>query len=361
MIHLNSRLLFETRALGHFQPNMRVLEVGTEARPSSCERIVQDAVGVASWETADVGGTADHQMPNDYVIPLEDGSYDAVVAGSGIEHVREPWLWFRELARVVRHGGLLVLLAPASAPFHPGLNDYWRVSPDALLNLADEADLDVIDCRLESLEPPLTRRSFPGEDRDTLTLGRGFKGRLRRFLGWPQPLGYDTILVARKRAAGPPRTTPYWPPPGHYYSPIPDLAEVRRRRAELFGPMPDAVPGIDLRPEAQLSLLRRFAELHHELPFGDRPTSTLRYGFQNGVFEHGDGTVLYSMLRAHAPRRYVEIGSGWSSALALDVRDRFLNGKLEITLIEPNPGSTDEEQGDALRRGHSGSARPDCG
>jgi hypothetical protein len=128
-----------------------------------------------------------------------------------------------------------------------------------------------------------------------------------------------------------------WPPAGHYYSPIPDLDEVRRRQSELFERIPETVPGIDLRADAQLALLPDFAKLHAQMPFGDQPRDGLRYGFRNGVFEHGDGTVLYSMLRTLRPSRYLEIGSGWSSALALDVRDRFLAGHLECTLIEPFP------------------------
>lgn len=134
------------------------------------------------------------------------------------------------------------------------------------------------------------------------------------------------------------QSTPQWPPPGHFYSPIPDLDDVRRRYNELFNVTPSAIPGIDLRPDEQLQLLPKLAAFASELPFGELPTERCRYGFANGVFEHGDGTILYCMLRHLAPRRYIEIGSGWSSVLALDARDAAPElAALECTLIEPYP------------------------
>jgi predicted O-methyltransferase YrrM len=43
------------------------------------------------------------------------------------------------------------------------------------------------------------------------------------------------------------------------------------------------------------------------------------------------------MLLHLRPRRYFEIGSGFSSALVADVRDRHFDDDLEMTLVEPNP------------------------
>jgi hypothetical protein len=43
------------------------------------------------------------------------------------------------------------------------------------------------------------------------------------------------------------------------------------------------------------------------------------------------------MLRWSQPRRLIEVGSGFSSALVLDTNDRFLHGELQCTFIEPYP------------------------
>ncbi|WP_157631331.1 class I SAM-dependent methyltransferase [Catelliglobosispora koreensis] len=129
-------------------------------------------------------------------------------------------------------------------------------------------------------------------------------------------------------------TGPY--PPGHWHSPLPDLEEVRRREAQLFT-SPATLPGIDLRTQEQLALLPEFAELAAQMPFELEAQDGLRYQLRNKWFANGDGVVLYCMLRKLKPARYVEIGSGWSSALALDVNDLFLGKSMKFTFIEPNP------------------------
>ena len=43
------------------------------------------------------------------------------------------------------------------------------------------------------------------------------------------------------------------------------------------------------------------------------------------------------MLRDLRPRRYLEVGSGFTTALAMDVNERFFDGDLTITAIEPYP------------------------
>jgi SAM-dependent methyltransferase len=203
-MHPNSWLLFETYAAQHFVPEMRVLEIGPDVRPSRYERLIESKVGNVRWEAADIAGSPEHLMAGEYDIPVPDGTFDAVVAGQVIEHVRKVWLWMKEVARVVRPGGLVVIIAPVSWPFHEAPIDCWRIYPEAMRTLADEAGLEVVECRFESLEPPRTRRSYPGGNRDNLDPDRSMKARLRKLLGWPQPAAFDTILIAR-RPSGPVR------------------------------------------------------------------------------------------------------------------------------------------------------------
>jgi len=142
-------------------------------------------------------------------------------------------------------------------------------------------------------------------------------------------------------------------PPGHYYSPIPDLIDIRRRHAELFEELPPSLPGIDLNPEGQLELLPRLAPFMEDLPFSDDPVQGLRYRFDNEFFGRSDGLVLYGLLRLYRPRTYVEIGSGWSSALVLDTRDLFLNDEVSCIFVEPEPERLDS----LLREGDEGATR----
>jgi hypothetical protein len=47
--------------------------------------------------------------------------------------------------------------------------------------------------------------------------------------------------------------------------------------------------------------------------------------------------MLHLMLRWTRPRKVIEVGSGFSSAAILDTNDRFLDGAVSCTFIEPFP------------------------
>lgn len=126
-------------------------------------------------------------------------------------------------------------------------------------------------------------------------------------------------------------------PDGHFYSPLPDLDELRGRDDDVFRERPD-VPGVELRVDAQLALADELGALVHDQPFSaDAAGDGLRYHFANDYFGHGDGIVLHAMLRRHRPRRVVEVGSGHSSAMMLDTDERFLGSSTQFTFIEPYP------------------------
>jgi hypothetical protein len=126
-------------------------------------------------------------------------------------------------------------------------------------------------------------------------------------------------------------------PPGHFHSPIPDLDEVRRDEALLFGPPPASLPGIDMREDEQLALLRQFAALYPDIPFADEPRPGLRYHYLNPAYSFSDAIMLHCMLRTLRPRQLVEVGSGYSSCVTLDTNQYFLDQGMKTTFIDPNP------------------------
>ncbi|MBL8852196.1 MAG: class I SAM-dependent methyltransferase [Planctomycetaceae bacterium] len=125
-------------------------------------------------------------------------------------------------------------------------------------------------------------------------------------------------------------------PPGHFYSPIPDLDDVGNRQQVVFDRTRRDIPGIDLRWERQIALLRELAQFYGELPFASEPTPGCRYHYNNQTFCQGDAIALYSMLRKLRPQRVVEVGSGFSSAVMLDTAERFLP-ETRFSFIEPYP------------------------
>lgn len=125
--------------------------------------------------------------------------------------------------------------------------------------------------------------------------------------------------------------------PGHYYSPIPSLRDIRPQHNSLFGAPPDRLPGIDLNVPGQLETLDALGTHHAEIPFPDEASDAFRYCFRNPFFGAGDGTVLFCMMRQFKPKRIIEVGSGFLSSLMLDTNERFFDGTIHCTFIEPYP------------------------
>lgn len=123
-------------------------------------------------------------------------------------------------------------------------------------------------------------------------------------------------------------------PPGHYYSPIVDYHTVKNKEYLWEA---SEVPDIDLNVKEQEELLSNFTLFYKDIPWKDRKNIGLIYYFKNDFYSYTDGIVLYSIMRNFSPRRIIEIGSGFSSALMIDTNQLFFKNNIELTFIEPYP------------------------
>jgi predicted O-methyltransferase YrrM len=122
-----------------------------------------------------------------------------------------------------------------------------------------------------------------------------------------------------------------------FYSPIPPIHElpsdIWARRSEL--------PGIEVREDAQLALLRELRASYggawDALP--EQADDPSRFQLRNMTFESVDAEIAYGLFRSVGPKRVVEIGSGWSTLLALEALERnTAEGRPgSITACEPYP------------------------
>jgi predicted O-methyltransferase YrrM len=140
----------------------------------------------------------------------------------------------------------------------------------------------------------------------------------------PKPLirrAVRTARAVRAVAARPPYVTP-----GHYYSPLTARADLDRALSWT------GAPGVDLAEERQAALAARLRDVLAQ------PFPGPRYSAGNRFYGAADAAVYRAMLAHLRPSRLLEVGSGYSTALALDEADadRGLAG-LEITCIEPFP------------------------
>ena len=127
-------------------------------------------------------------------------------------------------------------------------------------------------------------------------------------------------------------------PAGHYYSPIVSTSNIKKRVSEIWAESsPLNINGIDLNSNEQINLVKGFSKFYSELPFSPTKDNLHRYFFENGFYSYTDGIILYSMIRHFEPKRIIEIGSGFSSAVMLDTKEIFFNNNIDLTFIEPYP------------------------
>lgn len=125
--------------------------------------------------------------------------------------------------------------------------------------------------------------------------------------------------------------------PGHFYSPLVSEEFIKAYEKQIFENGNKNLPGIDLNEEGQVELLKEFIPFYDEMPFTEEKQPNLRYYLKNEYFDYSDGFFLHSMIRHFKPKRIVEVGSGFSSAMMLDTNDIFFDNKIELTFIEPYP------------------------
>lgn len=133
-------------------------------------------------------------------------------------------------------------------------------------------------------------------------------------------------------------------PNGHFYSPVTDVQEVKEQESFLWQDRsPEDIKGIDFNESEQLRMLDQIRAFYDEIPFKGSPNSDYRYYFDNPQFSYADGIVLYGILRALKPKKVIEIGAGHSSALMLDVNEKFLDRKMLLSFIEPYPKRLEDQ------------------
>jgi SAM-dependent methyltransferase len=110
---------------------LRVLDVGCGDRPY--ESLLRDAAEIVGFDVpanphADLHGYVD-------AIPADEASFDIVLCLQVLEHVPDPAAAVRELRRVVRPGGRVLLSTHGIYPYHPNPDDPWRWTHEGLERL----------------------------------------------------------------------------------------------------------------------------------------------------------------------------------------------------------------------------------
>lgn len=131
------------------------------------------------------------------------------------------------------------------------------------------------------------------------------------------------------------------PTPVHFYTPIPDLDDLRRRGV---WDRRSALAGIDFNESGQTAALEELGRAHGDecrWPATAADGDPAAFYTDNPHFTFGCAAAAHCVIRRRRPRRVIEIGSGHSSrviaaALAMNARDGA--PPAAYTVIDPFPG-----------------------
>jgi SAM-dependent methyltransferase len=79
-------------------------------------------------------------------IPKADNTYDAVVNTQVLEHVPDPLAVLKELHRVLKPGGVLLLSLPLNAPLHGQPWHYFHFTHYGVFELARKVGFEMVSC-----------------------------------------------------------------------------------------------------------------------------------------------------------------------------------------------------------------------
>jgi SAM-dependent methyltransferase len=89
-------------------------------------------------------GTVDIVLENSLSLPLEANSVDCVLSTQVLEHVPEPEEYLKEVSRVLKPRGRLLLSCPGSYMLHEEPHDYYRYTSYGLQLLLEKCNLKVV-------------------------------------------------------------------------------------------------------------------------------------------------------------------------------------------------------------------------
>jgi SAM-dependent methyltransferase len=107
-------------------PDGLILDCGAGSRPAFYENVVN--FEISAYPSTDVRGVGES-------LPFQDNSFDAIFSLNVLEHVKDPFLAAKELLRVLKPGGDLVVVVPLTQPTHGYPHHYYNMTAEGILNL----------------------------------------------------------------------------------------------------------------------------------------------------------------------------------------------------------------------------------
>jgi ubiquinone/menaquinone biosynthesis C-methylase UbiE len=140
----------------------------------------------ALWDILEQVGYSVDVFGDGTCLPFRTGSFDTVLCTEVLEHLPEPERCVREMARVVKPGGRLLVTVPFTQPLHELPSDFYRFTPGALEHLFERCGLEV--------EQVSARGNFAS------ALGAMFSQFLLRSVGATKRQSDGSVILSRWRS-----------------------------------------------------------------------------------------------------------------------------------------------------------------
>lgn len=123
---------------------LHLLEVGSRNVNGSYRPIFE---GTKEYVGLDIeAGACVTIVSEPFHYPFNDNSFDIVISGQALEHSPRPWRMIEEMARILKPGGYICLIAPWQWEVHRYPVDCFRILSDGMAAMMRDAGLDVIAC-----------------------------------------------------------------------------------------------------------------------------------------------------------------------------------------------------------------------
>lgn len=127
-----------TKQAGNISNGLKVLDIGAGGCPhrekfNHCEYFTQDFVQLSDLQIQNQAGYGEIDFVSDILdIPVPDESYDVILCTEVIEHIPDPISAIKEISRILKPGGTLLITAPLQSGLHQepyhfygGYTKYW--------------------------------------------------------------------------------------------------------------------------------------------------------------------------------------------------------------------------------------------
>ena len=125
--------------------NRDILDLGSYDVNGSYRAFFDDAAWHYQGVDMEAGKNVDIVLRHPYFWQeIKSKSKDVIISGQAFEHVEFFWVLIDEMARALKPGGLICIIAPSRGYEHRYPVDCWRFYPDAFRALARYAGLELL-------------------------------------------------------------------------------------------------------------------------------------------------------------------------------------------------------------------------